>query len=223
MEIPRMYTSRSRNVTTVAFMVFSFYREPRIGAATVGNSTNSTRERYHACPSLIVLDSDGSYRRRINRYNICHGKVTYIHLCTEHFVIIPYTWPYANELIKIQLFHALLPPITYIIPSSCFFFFFFFPSYLFIPRECCKRKKEKKKYHLILPHSFPHKKCYAHCAILRVAKTTFSRVISFFPFFFPLPPVFVQDRINVELMQILQLRDTIAWRASSSSSWFFWF
>lgn len=105
-----------------------------------------------------------------------------------------------------------------------FFFFFFFPSYLFIPRECCKRKKEKKKYHLILPHSFPHKKCYAHCAILRVAKTTFSRVISFFPFFFPLPPVFVQDRINVELMQILQLRDTIAWRASSSSSsWFFWF
>lgn len=191
-----MYTSRSRNVTTVAFMVFSFYREPRIGAATVGNSTNSTRERYHACPSLIVLDSDGSYRRRINRYNICHGKVTYIHLCTEHFVIIPYTWPYANELIKIQLFHALLPPITYIIPSSCFFFFFFFPRIFSYLGNVVNERKKKKNIIWFYRIVFRIKNATRIVQFYELQRPRFLESLVFFLFFSPSLP----SSCKIELM-----------------------
>lgn len=118
-----------------------------------------TRANKHAYPSLIVLD--GSYRWG-SVDSICHGKC-YVHLWVIRLVC-HYTIRDRMQMSWLKYSYSMrfLFVSAIIIPSSCFFFFF--PRIFSYLGNVVN--PERKKSHLILPHSFPHKKCYAHCAIV---------------------------------------------------------
>lgn len=88
-------------------------------------------------PSLIVLDSDATYRRG-SVDSVRHGKIVYTY---NRAVCHYYTWPYANQLIKIQLYSMHF----FLLSAILFQVLVFFLPYLSIPRKCC-RKKIKKSF-----------------------------------------------------------------------------
>lgn len=91
-----------------------------------------TRANKHAYPSLIVLDSDGSYRR---------GSVdSTVNLCIYNRAVCHYTIRDRMQMNWLKYSYSM----HFLLVSAILFqVLVFFPPYLFIPRKRCKRRKKK--------------------------------------------------------------------------------